>query len=314
MDTSWLEDFLTLAECANFSRAAEQRHMTQPAFSRRIRALEEWVGTALFSRDTHQIALTPAGDCFRPAADEMLRRLRFAREEALETAGDTALTLRFAATHALSLTFFPAWLRTLESAGIAGPISLVANHMQACEALMLRGGAHFLLCHHHPRAATPLEDKGFVSHPLGMDRLVPVSAPDDGGDPRHRLPGTPEAPLPFLTYSPASGMGRILTAAHTAAHLADATFGHLRPVFTSHAASVLKTLALSGRGIAWAPLCLAADDLAAGRLVRAGDARWDVEIEIRLIRPRARQSRSAEAFWTHLQAQSEGVGAPSSPA
>ena len=41
MNLSWLEDFLALAATGNFSRAAEDRHMTQPAFSRRVRALEE---------------------------------------------------------------------------------------------------------------------------------------------------------------------------------------------------------------------------------------------------------------------------------
>jgi DNA-binding transcriptional LysR family regulator len=38
MDAAWLEDFLALIDCGAFSRAAEQRSITQPAFSRRIRA------------------------------------------------------------------------------------------------------------------------------------------------------------------------------------------------------------------------------------------------------------------------------------
>jgi DNA-binding transcriptional LysR family regulator len=46
MNLSWLHDFLALAETGNFSRAADARHMTQPAFSRRIRALEDWLGVA----------------------------------------------------------------------------------------------------------------------------------------------------------------------------------------------------------------------------------------------------------------------------
>jgi DNA-binding transcriptional LysR family regulator len=66
MDTIWLEDFLALVDLANFSRAAEHRNVTQPAFSRRIRMLEEWIGVALVDRDTHQIVLTPAGKRFRP--------------------------------------------------------------------------------------------------------------------------------------------------------------------------------------------------------------------------------------------------------
>lgn len=45
MDLGLLEDFLELARELNFSRAAEKRNTTQPAFSRRIRALEEAVET-----------------------------------------------------------------------------------------------------------------------------------------------------------------------------------------------------------------------------------------------------------------------------
>ncbi|HXQ40880.1 MAG TPA: LysR family transcriptional regulator, partial [Candidatus Udaeobacter sp.] len=50
MELKWLEDFLSLAETRNFSRSAELRFTTQPAFSRRIKALEEWVGATLFDR------------------------------------------------------------------------------------------------------------------------------------------------------------------------------------------------------------------------------------------------------------------------
>ena len=60
MNLSWLEDFLALAASGNFSRAAEERHMTQPAFSRRIRALEEWLGAELFDRSTQPARLTEA--------------------------------------------------------------------------------------------------------------------------------------------------------------------------------------------------------------------------------------------------------------
>ena len=52
MNLIWLDDFLTLAASGSFSRAAQERHMTQPAFSRRVRALEEWLGVVLFDRST----------------------------------------------------------------------------------------------------------------------------------------------------------------------------------------------------------------------------------------------------------------------
>ena len=47
MDIDWLKDFEALVAQKNFSRAAEERNVSQPAFSRRIRALEEGVGVTL---------------------------------------------------------------------------------------------------------------------------------------------------------------------------------------------------------------------------------------------------------------------------
>jgi DNA-binding transcriptional LysR family regulator len=55
MEFIWLEDFLALVDSGSFSRTAELRHVTQPAFSRRIRALERWVGVNLFERNRHPV-------------------------------------------------------------------------------------------------------------------------------------------------------------------------------------------------------------------------------------------------------------------
>src|SRR5262245_19273892 len=105
MDLNWLEDLVAVAEEENFSKDAKRRHVTQTALSRRVRALEEWLGTPLFERTTHTLALTPAGETFRPIAEDVLRRLLMGRQEALEVARLRAETIYFAATHALSQTF-----------------------------------------------------------------------------------------------------------------------------------------------------------------------------------------------------------------
>src|SRR4051794_23511847 len=62
MELRWLEDFLVLAEQRTFARTAAVRRVTQPAFGRRIRALEEWLGTRLFVRSAQGAVLTPAGN------------------------------------------------------------------------------------------------------------------------------------------------------------------------------------------------------------------------------------------------------------
>ena len=53
MEFTWIEDFIALSACESFSRAAEMRGVTQPAFGRRVRALEEWIGGPLFDRTGH---------------------------------------------------------------------------------------------------------------------------------------------------------------------------------------------------------------------------------------------------------------------
>jgi len=64
VDTKWFEDFVSLAETRSFSRSAQLRHVTQPAFSRRIQALEAWAGTDLVDRSSYPTRLTAAGETF----------------------------------------------------------------------------------------------------------------------------------------------------------------------------------------------------------------------------------------------------------
>lgn len=300
MDLDWLEDFLALVEHQHFGRAAEARNISQPAFSRRIRLLEDWLGAPLFNRDTHRVVLTPAGEQWKPTAEDLLRRLTLAREQTRALAEGFVSTLRFASTHALSITFFPQWLEAIETeAPLSSSISLVTDNMAGCERLMQQGQAQFLLCHHHPSTPVSFRPNYFISIDIGRDVLVPVSAPtlDDLTRPRFALPGRLDAPTPYLAFGEVSGMGRILASAHAL----EGPSMWLTPRFTAHVATVLAAMARAGRGMAWLPMSLIARDLADGGLVRAGDETWDVPIDIRLFRPRARQSAVAEAFWTRLK-------------
>ena len=292
METGWLEDFLTLGRQLNFSRAAEERNITQSAMSRRIRGLEEWLGVPVVSRDTHRLTLTAAGQAFQDHAADLLRNLRLARAAARAASEQHANSLNIASTHLLSTRFFPRWLSEIEAHVPIGQVQLRADHMMGCERLMETGTAHFLLCHRHPDVPDGLDAAAFRAISLADDRLVPVSAPVPGaGDrPLHRLDATENCPL--LAFDEMSGMGRILRAVH------DVPPGS--PGFTSHLASILHIMALDGRGVAFLPLSLVEPDLQAGRLVRAGHAGWEIGMTICLVRPRARLKPSAETLWTHL--------------
>ena len=62
MDINRLEEFIVLADCLNYSKAANLLFLTQPVLSRHITDLEKTLGVQLFVRDTHKVALTPIGE------------------------------------------------------------------------------------------------------------------------------------------------------------------------------------------------------------------------------------------------------------
>jgi DNA-binding transcriptional LysR family regulator len=160
---------------------------------------------------------------------------------------------------------------------------------------MQQGQAEFLLCHHHPAAPVRLDPAHFRSLAIGADILMPVVAPDAGGRARHDV-ASAAGRVPHLGYSEESGLGRILAAALPSG-LAEA---RLETVFTSHLAAALRSMALTGRGIAWLPQSLIADDLASGRLVRAGPEALDVAVGIHLFRAGDDIGTAAERFWSQL--------------
>lgn len=298
LDLEWLEDFLALAECGNFSRAAEARHIAQPAFSRHIRALEEWVGVDLFDRSAHPAALTAAGKRFHPLLEDILASLQAARIKAQIAHDVAAASLRFAATHVLSLTFFPSWLSRLEGQLHLGSIQTMSDSAQTCEDFMLQRRAQFMLCHGHAKLTNRLDEANYPKLVLGQDVLVPVSAQDGLGQPRYTLDSKGMPPL--LAYSEGAGLGRILRAEMRQ------WFGEMPDtvaypgawiVFTAHHALLLKSMALAGRGVAWLPESLIRSELERGELVAAAGTSRHVIIDIRLYRQPFEMAPSAEKLW-----------------
>lgn len=75
-----IECFVALAERLHFGRAAERMNLTQPAFSRQIKNLEESLGVLLVERDSQNVGLTPAGEAFLRGSSEALTALQNAVE------------------------------------------------------------------------------------------------------------------------------------------------------------------------------------------------------------------------------------------
>lgn len=282
-----LEDFLALAECGNFTRAAELRHSTQSAFSRRIQTLEQRLGAPLFERDRNPIRLTREGERFRPFAQDLLRRFQEARESVLEEHRFHQRKVLIAATHSLALNILPLLLHRIEETCSGLSLHLFSSQFDACVQAIGSGQCHFLLTYTHPAYPLTLDPEQVTAVSIGRDTLVPVRSPTA----QVRVTaGT--AGMPLLGYAPESGIGRILDAV-----LGGTLKRHFSRTFESGYASVLKSMAVEGYGTAWLPLRDIGAELESGLLQRAGPHDWDIPLDIRLFRQKETLRPPAEAVW-----------------
>ena len=182
MELKWLEDFVMLANVRSFSKAAELRFVTQPAFSRRIRALENWLGTPLVDRSTYPTTLTDAGRQFRETAEEILRSLQEARDEFSNRERRGRATLRFSALHTIALTFFPEWLyRVEENMEDQLNVSLAPGNLHDVVQSLVDGDCDFLLCFNHEAMPVLLDPQKYPSIRLAGEALTLVGPPDGSG-------------------------------------------------------------------------------------------------------------------------------------
>lgn len=290
MDIRWLEDFLHLAQTRSFVRSAEERHISQPAFGRRIKALEAWVGVPLVDRSSYPCALTREGQLFRDSAQEAVRILSEARGQLRGAATPRKRGISVATGKTLSLTFFPEWFARVSDSSL--DVRLATTTMHDGTLQLVEGGVDFLLCYCHPEIPVLLDPAQFEYRRVGTERLMPVSAPDNSGAARHRLPGSKGAPLPLLFLSPTTSQGRIVDS------FLDRHAGavHVEKRIETDFSETAALLVRQGTGLAWLPERVVRAS-PASTLVPAGGEEYAIDFEIRLYRNSANRSAHVESFW-----------------
>lgn len=292
MDHKWLEDFIALARERSFSRAAELRHVTQPQFSRRVRALELWAGADLVNRAVVPLGLTAAGEEFLPVARRAVASLGDVRARIHHAQGGLDWAT-LATGRTLSRTHVPSWLARVKRGAGEFRLRILTGSIHEGATALEQGAADFLLSFTHPRLPMRLDDQTFEGMTLGTDELVAVSAPRPDGQALHALPGTTREPVRVLGYAPTLALSQILQDGLSR----DSRELFLHTVTESDFAESLHEQALQGVGLAWLPRGLVGDDLRSGRLVAADPQAGAVRFEIRLYRNRSPRNELVQRIW-----------------
>jgi DNA-binding transcriptional LysR family regulator len=303
VDTKWLEDFVSLAETRSFSRSAQLRHVTQPAFSRRIQALEAWAGIDLVDRSSYPTRLTPAGETFHGQAMEILEALQATRNLMGSHQAAGRDMIEFAVPHTLAFTFFPHWLMDLRPTFGALKSRLTALNVHDAVLRLTEGGCDLLIAYHHPSQPLQLSAERYEMLSLGSETLAPYAKAGPDGKPLFSLPGLPRERVPFLGYASGAYMARLVEVILKQAGQPL----HLEPIYETDMAEGLKAMALEGHGLAFLPHSSVRKELKSRRLVPAApDGGLELTMEVRIYRERPETARhgkpAVQALWEFLGA------------
>ncbi len=295
MELKWLKDYVALVEQGSFSKAAESRFVTQPAFSRRIRSLENWLGVSLVDRNQYPTTLTPAGEAFAEQAKQLIGQTYAVRNQMRDISAAREQLL-IMSQHALAVSFFPSWMQTLEALADGALIKVETGNLHDNVEAFLSGNGDFLLCYSSADIFSQLQRDDVESLQVGVDELVPVTAVDALGKALFTL--TQGAPLKLVSHPAASFFGRLLQRECMSRLPADL---QINLACENGLSEALKALVLKGYGMAWLPRSLISNELDSGQLLRLEEPLHSVDLTIKLFRLRQSRSRAAEQFWQYLQ-------------
>ncbi len=294
MRLEWLEDILAVIETGSFNSAAERRYLTQPAFSRRLRAIEAYVGVELFDRSRKPAQLKPEligqHDRMRELADglsELLDELR-QRDRA------TRNRIVIASQHAITTSTAPAIVDRLSSDNLQ--IRLRSANRDECFAHLITKRADLTLVYSIAEEGTLPHEEFLDRRVVGAERLVPVFATAA----LDRLNETyARGSLPVVAYPRDVFLGALQSQ-----HLFPRLRGAVALQAKVETALTLAALqfARNGFGVAWVPASLAADDVARGTLTELGGTLPVQSLTIVALRQRGRQSPAIERVWRLIEA------------
>jgi LysR family transcriptional regulator, hypochlorite-specific transcription factor HypT len=302
VETKWLEDFVSLAETRSFSRSAQLRHVTQPAFSRRIQALEAWAGIDLVDRSSYPTRLTAAGETLHAQALEILGSLQATRTMMRGHQTGALDMIEFAVPHSLAFTFFPHWVMDLRKRYGALKSRLITLNVHDAVMQLTEGSCDLLIAYHHPSQPLQLNPDRYEMLSLGHETLAAYAKADAQGKPLFCLPGTAQAKVPYLSYGEGAYLGRLVDMITKLS----AVPLHLEPIYETDMAEGLKAMAIEGHGLAFLPASSVKKELKSRRLVRASaPGEHELTMELRIYRERPELSRhaktGAQALWEFLR-------------
>ena len=294
-ETKLLKDLIALSKTCSFTKAAELRNVTHPAFSRRIRDLEHWAGATLVDRSKIPVRLTQEGRELLVTAQYVVARLNTVSKKIKAPHAANSYSLRIATGRYLASTLVADWACEMSDVierelSVSVSMQIRTGSTPDMVALLQRQEVDFLCCYEHPNLSIPVATSSFQYLQLGADRFVPVCCAARYNEASWNLDDEFTA-IPHVTYVSTLSLHHILSD-----HLRASSYA-LEPVAHCDSVEVAWALINKGRGIGWLPWSVVAHDCKMGKLRVLGGRQNEVPFEVRMYRAKEPLSVAAEMAW-----------------
>lgn len=279
MHIDQLKDFVAFSETRNFTKTAERRNTTQPNVSKRIRALEHWIGIRLLNRDRRPVELTEDGLAFLPKAIQVLEQLQQA-QAGRHNGTANAPRIKIAMPHSASTHILPVLKQRFFRSCTASEFSMwIGNHDDVAEHLR-RSECDLALAYVHELVGPAEEFVVYRPVTVARDELVMVRCSAQG-----------------------DASGQSLFVPHRQTYLGrmwqevGATDENVRTIEFGLPADI-RALCVAGEGIGVLPLSVVEQDLASGVLTeceRSARVAYSVNLYCSI-----RASATARMIWQSM--------------
>lgn len=296
MRLEWLEDVLAVMETGSFNAAAKRRFVTQPAFSRRIRALEDYIGTELFDRERKPVRLKPAISGHQDEIKRFCQQWKDLLYELRRQGRETQNHIIIASQHAITATRTPAIVETL-SQRIDVRVRLRSANRDECLAMLMTKQADLLITYQSMAEAAADAGQFLERANLGSERFVPVFSKAH----IDKLNSSYAAgELPIIAYPGEAFLGQIFSEEI----LPDIPQGDFvsRKVETALTLAALQ-FAINGLGVAWVPESVCSNLVENGQLLDLSDVLPSSVLAIAALRLTGARTNAEEFIWQEILGQ-----------
>jgi DNA-binding transcriptional LysR family regulator len=261
MELKWLEDYLALVDSGNFTLAADVRNLSQPAFSRRIQALEAWLGVTLIDRSKKPFRFTAVAREHEATFRSLVNAIYQSKNRIKYSVRDQH-TLSVATQHSLLVTpFLPRFLEKLSSSLVNLNYSIVSENMDTCVSMFLKGAIDMLVIYETEGNRNVITPHFSVRKLLSSDEMILVSTPQIHDAINKKVNC---GALPLLIYPTSSFFGGVIWADVLPKVLRDI---NASIVCESSFSVGLREMALASTGAAWLPRSIVENEIQEKRLI-----------------------------------------------